>query len=108
MNLYVRVWADMALNLGAYAEMVKVKESNLGIAPSTISMGESATLPLVSMTSLAALKATEAPWTDTYPKSTLLLAEPQTSGPVVLVLGASGGCGSAGARLTLTLCVILN
>ena len=82
------VWADMALHLGAYAEFVVAKEVNLGLAPTgagKLSLQEAATLPLVSMTGLAALKAAGAPW--------------KSKNATVVVLGASGGCGSAGVQM---------
>jgi NADPH:quinone reductase-like Zn-dependent oxidoreductase len=80
-----KVWADMGLHLGAYAEYVVAKEVNLGLAPTKLSLQAAATLPLVSMTSLAALKVAGAPW--------------KGNSTVVVVLGASGGCGSAGVQM---------
>jgi NADPH:quinone reductase-like Zn-dependent oxidoreductase len=82
-----RVWADLADDgLGAYATYAKADESHLGLIPAGLAWDSASVLPLVSMTSLAALKATGAPW--------------QTSKkPVVMVLGGSGGCGFTGIQI---------
>lgn len=86
------VWTDLADDgLGGYAEYAVVQCSHLGHAPKSMSLLEAATLPLVAMTGRAALFAAGAPWHHR--------AEAAVAGPVVMVLGGSGGCGAAGIQL---------
>ena len=66
------------------AEYVVAEELNLGLKPRSLSWTEAASLPLVAMTSLASFDATHAPWTNT---------------PTIVILGGTGGCGSAGIEM---------
>eukprot|EP00035_Acanthoeca_spectabilis_P033897 m.25971 g.25971 ORF g.25971 m.25971 type:complete len:1077 (+) comp6262_c0_seq1:117-3347(+) len=82
-----RVWADLAEdNLGGYSTYTVVECDHLGLVPQELSLSDAAVLPLVSMTGLAALTTAGAPW---------------TTGPVVVVLGGSGGCGTSGIQMAL-------
>ena len=66
------------------AEYVVAEELNLGLKPRSLSWTEAASLPLVAMTSLASFDATHAPW---------------TNAPTIVILGGTGGCGSAGIEM---------
>lgn len=80
------VWADLADDgLGGYATYALADESHLGLKPAGLSWPGAAVLPLVSMTTLASLKAAGAPW--------------RATAPVVMVLGGSGGCGFTGIQM---------
>jgi alcohol dehydrogenase len=85
-----RVWADLANDgLGAYADFTTVEESHLGLVPPSLSLLEAASLPLVSMTSRAALHAAGAPWA----------AYQSWDAPIVVILGGSGGCGAVAVQM---------
>lgn len=87
------VWADMADDgLGGYATYAVVECTHLGRAPPSLSLLEAASLPLVAMAGRAALFAAGAPWQR---------GGDGAAGPVVVVLGGSGGCGAAGIQLAL-------
>jgi|EP00908_Phaeocystis_cordata_P000396 NADPH:quinone reductase-like Zn-dependent oxidoreductase len=79
--------------LGGYAEWAVALESQLGVVPASIGLAEAAALPKVALTSYKALvwytgarNKSDTPWT-------------RPGGPVVLVLGGSGGCGTTGLQL---------
>ena len=100
------VWADMADDgLGGYAEYALIECSHLGLAPPSLTPLEAASLPLVAMTGRAALFAAGAPWAPSSRDGTAnrlpLSSTSRRSGPVVMVLGGSGGCGAAGIQLAL-------
>lgn len=63
--------------LGAYAELVAVKEANLALVPPSMSMTDAAALPLAAV----------AAW------SSLHLASPVHAGQRILIHGAAGGLG---------------
>jgi len=74
---------------GAYAEYAVALDSQLGLKPQNIGFTEAGALPKVSLTSWKALRwyANAANWTKA------------SGGPVVLILGGSGGTGSTGLQL---------
>ena len=80
--------------LGGYAEWAVALESQLGVVPDAIGLAEAAALPKVALTSYkalvwytGALNTSGSPWADV------------PGGPVVLILGGSGGCGTTGLQL---------
>ena len=78
---------------GAYAEYAVALDSQLGWKPKNVDFQEAAALPKVSLTSYKALVwyANATNWTRSI------------SGPVVLILGGSGGTGSTGIQLAKAL-----
>ena len=82
-----RVWADLADDgLGGYSTYTRAEEAHLGLIPAGLAWDAASVLPLVSMTSLAALKqAGSADW--------------GRLAPTVMVLGGSGGCGFTGIQM---------
>lgn len=63
------VWADLGkasllnpLQLGAWAEYAIADESQVGLKPRSLSLAGAATLPLVALTDLQALRMAGAPW----------------------------------------------
>lgn len=96
------VWADMANDgLGGYAEYAVVDCTHLGLSPPSLSPLEAASLPLVAMTGRAALFAAGAPWKSPSGGRTPGSDHANAAGPVVVVLGGSGGCGASGIQLAL-------
>ena len=107
------VWADLAADgLGAYATYAVAEEAHLGLKPQNLEWDSASVLPLVSMTSLASLKAAGAPWntgaslaaTDARGASkgngnVTGTGKAKAKGPVVMVLGGSGGCGFTGIQM---------
>lgn len=98
------VWADLADDgLGGYATYAAAEEAHLGVKPANLEWDSASVLPLVSMTSLAALKAAGAPWSDMETSvdtnSIASDASRKSAGPVVMVLGGSGGCGFTGIQM---------
>lgn len=73
---------------GTYAEYAAVDCPATGRKPAGLSMKEAGVLPLVALTGLEGLQWAGAPW---------------ASGPTVVVLGGSGGTGSAGVQLAKAL-----
>jgi NADPH:quinone reductase-like Zn-dependent oxidoreductase len=95
------VWGDIGANahskpLGtitkenaAYAQYAAALETQLGLKPKNIDFAEAGALPKVSLTSYKALQwyANAGNWTKA------------STGPVVLVLGGSGGTGTCGIQM---------
>jgi NADPH:quinone reductase-like Zn-dependent oxidoreductase len=75
--------------LGGYAEYAVAVESQLSLKPKNLGMIEAGALPKVALTSYKALQwyANAGNWTKA------------AAGPVVLVLGGSGGTGTCGIQL---------
>ena len=100
-----RVWADLGdpngAFLGGYADHVVADETQLGKVPPGLGLLEAATLPLVAMTTRAALHAAGAPWAppNSSPPSASRTDRQPARGPVVVVLGGSGGCGYTGVMM---------
>jgi len=87
------VWADLGkttlrgiIQLGAWAEFAVADESQVGLKPTSLGFEEAASLPLVALTDLQALKMTGAPWVD------------RTNTTVVITSG-SGGTGVVAIQL---------
>jgi len=76
-----KVWGIWS---GAYAEYMIVDCAYMGLKPTALDMAHAAALPLVALTGWMGLRFAGAPW---------------SSAPTVLVLGGSGGTGSAGIQL---------
>eukprot|EP00928_Gymnodinium_smaydae_P064337 TRINITY_DN47698_c0_g1_i1.p1 TRINITY_DN47698_c0_g1~~TRINITY_DN47698_c0_g1_i1.p1 ORF type:complete len:364 (-),score=63.66 TRINITY_DN47698_c0_g1_i1:194-1285(-) len=79
------VWADLGksswmkpVQLGAWAEYAVADESQVGLKPTKMSFADAASLPLVGLTDLQALRMTGAPWSD------------RTNVSVVVTSGAGG------------------
>jgi len=86
-----RVWADQGgfptPTMGSYAEFAAMKESIVGLAPSTISLNDAATIPLVGLTGYEALVTYgKAPW-------------PKAANKTVLISAGQGGTGIAAVQL---------
>jgi len=83
------VWADLGkgnfpgVQLGAWAQYALADESQVGLKPAALSYEEAASLPLVGLTDLQALKRVGAPW----------------SNVTVVVTSGSGGTGTAAIQL---------
>lgn len=93
------VWADLGKiwplrggELGAYAEYALADEAQVGLKPPTLSHVEAASLPLVALTSLQALRKTQ-PWP--VPGSGQNLS--------VVVTSGAGGTGFVGIQLARAL-----
>jgi len=86
------VWADLGkgsfggdLQLGAWAEYAIADESQVGLKPAALGFEEAASLPLVALTDLQALKQAGAPW-----------AGPEVT---VVITSGSGGTGVVAIQL---------
>lgn len=95
-----KVWADLGklkilkrgLELGAYAQYAVADESQVGLMPSSMSFTDAATMPLVSLTDIQALRKAGAPW--------------ETSNGdnfTVVVTSGSGGTGFAAIQMAKAL-----
>eukprot|EP00656_Telonema_subtile_P023251 TRINITY_DN2462_c0_g1_i3.p1 TRINITY_DN2462_c0_g1~~TRINITY_DN2462_c0_g1_i3.p1 ORF type:complete len:287 (-),score=56.44 TRINITY_DN2462_c0_g1_i3:500-1360(-) len=58
-----RVWTDLGGTSGAYAQYAVAAESQVGVMPSSMSFEEAASVPLVALTDIQALRKVGAPWT---------------------------------------------
>ena len=95
LNIGDRVWIDLADdNLGGFGNYAIAEEAHIGVMPASLNFTEAASLPLVSMTGLAAL---------TGGGASGLPSPPNIVGKTVMVLGGSGGCGSVGIELALAM-----
>lgn len=80
-----RIWGWMGPYLGAYADYALLDCTKIGPQPHAISHVEAAVIPESALSSLQALRWSGAPWS--HP------------GPVVLILGGSGGTGHTGIQI---------
>jgi len=87
------VWADLGkglgsnfstIQLGAWAQYALADESQVGLKPESLSFEGAASLPLVALTGLQALKMTGAPWRENA---------------TVVITSGSGGTGVVGIQL---------
>lgn len=85
-----KVWADVGnKGLGAWAEYALADEAQTGLAPARLAAADAAVLPLVSLTSLQALRMMGLQPT----------AASNCSGLAVVVTSGSGGTGLTGVQL---------